>query len=77
MLSFSAAVEPTSIEDDLFMAGHLRAQGKCRVCYLLAFARDGNVNWLASFKQKDRPKAVSVFAIAIDHAASIALLRRR
>jgi hypothetical protein len=50
---------------------------QCRVCYLLAFARDGNVNWLTSFKQKDRPKAASVFAIAIDHAASIALLRRR
>jgi hypothetical protein len=73
MLSFSAAVEPTLIEDDLFMAGHLRAQGNVAS----AIARDGNVNWLTSFKQKDRPKAASVFAIAIDHAASIALLRRR
>jgi hypothetical protein len=31
MLSFSAAVELILIEDDLFTAGHLRAQGNVRL----------------------------------------------
>jgi hypothetical protein len=57
MLPFSATVGPTLIEDDLVMAGLLRAQRN--VASGTPSPVFANVNWPASPKQKDRAKAVA------------------